>query len=105
MRRRFATRLKWLRDLPGFGVSSEQRINSFIRQWSAAGVVTRQPGPADGAPFPEACWVEMGHALFDDTALFPQPDPPVDPTVGDLAGPVNAPMPMPESEPEPEPEA
>jgi hypothetical protein len=95
--RAFATRLKWLRDLPGFGVSSEQRINSFIRQWHGAGVVTRHPGPDDDAPFPEAFWVELGHALFDDTALFPQPDPPVDPTVGDLAGPVNAPMPEPDS--------
>ena len=90
--RAFETRLKWLRDLPGFSVSSKQRINAFIRQWSAAGVVTRQPGPAD-APFPEAFWVDLGHALFDDTALVPQPDPPLSPTVGDLAGPVNAPLP------------
>jgi hypothetical protein len=96
----FATRLKWLRGLPGFGVSSEQRINAFIRQWHGAGVVTRQPGPVDGEAFPEAFWVELGHALIDDTALFPQPDPPVSPTVGDLAGPVNAPMPKPEPEPD-----
>ena len=57
----------------------------------------RHPGPADDAPFPEAFWVELGYALVDDTALFPQPDPPVDPTAGDLAGPVNAPLPEPDS--------
>ena len=59
--------MKWLRDLPGFGVASRIRINAFIRQWADAGVVTPQPGPEDGAPFPEAFWVELGHALFDDT--------------------------------------
>ena len=63
--RAFEARVKWLRDLPGFGVSSRQRVNAFIRQWHDAGVVTQQPGPAD-APFPESFWVELGHALFDE---------------------------------------
>ena len=31
-----------------------------------AGIVTRQPGPEDDAPFPETFWVELGHALGDD---------------------------------------
>ena len=94
--RAFQTRVKWLRDLPGFGVSSEQRINSFIRQWHLAGVVTQTAGPEDGAVFPEKFWVELGHALFDDTAQFPQPEPPADPSVGDLAGPATAPAATPE---------
>mgnify|MGYP000583693980 CR=1 FL=1 len=96
--RAFAARVKWLRDLPGFGVSSEQRINAFLRQWHRAGVVTQTPGPGDGAAFPETFWVELGHALFDDTALFPQPEPPAEPTVGDQAGPATAPAATPVAE-------
>ena len=88
--------MKWLRDLPGFGVASRIRINAFIRQWADAGVVTPQPGPEDGAPFPEAFWVELGHALFDDSATAPQIDLPVSPTAGDLAGPAGAVIPTPE---------
>jgi hypothetical protein len=95
--RAFQNRVKWLRDLPGFGVASRIRINAFIRQWAAAGVVTPRPGPEDGAPFPEAFWVELGHALFDDSATAPQIDLPVSPTTGDLAGPAGAVMPTPES--------
>jgi hypothetical protein len=64
--RAFAHRVKWLRDLPGFGGANRERINAFIDQWSAAGVVTPQPGPNDDAPFPEQFWVELGHALVDD---------------------------------------
>ena len=94
--RAFATRVKWLRDLPGFGVASRQRVNAFIRQWADAGIVTRRPGPTDDAPFPEEFWVELGHALFDDSATAPKIDLPVHPTTGDLAGPVEAPMPSPE---------
>jgi hypothetical protein len=41
-------------------------MNAFIRQWGDAGIVTRQPGPEDDAPFPETFWVELGHALGDD---------------------------------------
>ncbi|MDF2760080.1 MAG: hypothetical protein K0S99_2714 [Thermomicrobiales bacterium] len=95
--RAFQNREKWMRDLPGFGVASRIRINAFIRQWAAAGVVTPQPGPEDGAPFPEAFWVELGHAFFDDSASAPQIDLPVSPTVGDLAGPVGAGIPTPVS--------
>ncbi len=62
----FMNRVKWLRDLPGFGSSNSERMNAFIAQWSAAGVVTQQPGPEDDAPFPETFWVELGHALADD---------------------------------------
>jgi hypothetical protein len=94
--RAFENRVKWLRDLPGWGVSSRQRINAFIRQWDAAGVVTRMPGPGDGDPFPEAFWVELGHALFDDTSTAPHIDLPLQPTAGDLAGPVDAIIPTPE---------
>jgi hypothetical protein len=94
--RAFQTRVKWLRDLPGFGASSEQRINAFIRQWHLAGVVTQTAGPTDVALFPETFWVEMGHALFNDTAQAPQPEPPADPTVGDLAGPATVPAATPE---------
>jgi hypothetical protein len=94
--RAFANREKWLRDLPGFGVASRIRINAFIRQWADAGVVTRQHGPNDGAPFPEAFWVELGHALFDDSATAPRIDLPTSPTAGDLAGPVGAAIPTPE---------
>lgn len=64
--RAFAHRVKWLRDLPGFGGSNRDRMNAFIRQWGDAGVVTRHPGPEDDAPFPETFWVELGHALGDD---------------------------------------
>ncbi|MDF3017849.1 MAG: hypothetical protein K0R44_3074, partial [Thermomicrobiales bacterium] len=95
--RAFQNREKWMRELPGFGVASRIRINAFIRQWAAAGVVTPQPGPEDGAPFPEAFWVELGHAFFDDSASAPQIDLPVSPTVGDLAGPVGAGIPTPVS--------
>jgi hypothetical protein len=84
--RAFANRVKWLRDLPGFGVASRERINAFIRQWSAAGVVTRQRGPGDDVPFPDAFWVELGHALVDDSSWFPKTDLPLRPTAGDLAG-------------------
>ena len=94
--RAFASREKWLRDLPGFGVASRIRINAFIRQWADAGVVTRQHGPNDDAPFPEAFWVELGHALFDDSATAPKIDLPTSPTAGDLAGPVGAVIPTPE---------
>jgi hypothetical protein len=94
--RAFQNRVKWLRDLPGFGVASRIRINAFIRQWADAGVVTPQLGPEDGAPFPEAFWVELGHALVDDSATAPQIDLPVRPTAGDLAGPAGAVMPTPE---------
>ena len=62
----FAHRVKWLRDLPGFDGSNRERMNAFIRQWGDAGIVTRQPGPEDDAPFPETFWVELGHALGDD---------------------------------------
>jgi hypothetical protein len=64
--RAFANRVKWLRDLPGFDGSNRERMNAFIRQWGDAGVVTRQPGPEDDAPFPETFWVDLGHALGDD---------------------------------------
>jgi len=94
--RAFATRVKWLRDLPGFGVSSRQRVNAFIRQWHDAGVVTLQPGPTD-APFPESFWVELGHALFDDAADYPPIDRPLRPTAGDLTGPADAVSPPPET--------
>ncbi len=93
----FDTRVKWLRDLPGFGVSSKQRINAFIRQWHDAGVVTLKPGPSDDVPFPESFWVELGHALFDDAANYPPIDLPVRPTAGDLAGPSYSAVPEPES--------
>ena len=94
--RAFENRVKWLRDLPGFGVASRIRINAFIRQWADAGVVTPQPGPDDGAPFPETFWVELGHALFDDTPTAPRIDLPASPTAGDLAGPTGAVIPTPE---------
>jgi hypothetical protein len=94
--RAFENRVKWLRDLPGWGVSSRQRINAFIRQWDAAGIVTRQPGPRDDAPFPEDFWVELGRAIVDDSASVAKIDLPVSPTAGDLAGPGDAPLPTPE---------
>jgi hypothetical protein len=58
--------VKWLRDLPGFGGTNRDRNNAFIARWSAAGVVTRHPGPEDDAPVPADFWVEIGHALGDD---------------------------------------
>jgi hypothetical protein len=74
--RAFNDRVKWLRGLPGFEVNSIERVNAFIVQWSRAGVVTRQPGPADGAPFPEEIWVELGDAIDDeDPAGPPQTSP------------------------------
>jgi hypothetical protein len=94
--RAFETRVKWLRGLPGFGVASKVRINAFIRQWSAAGIVTRRPGPSAAAPFPEEFWVELGHAIIDDSATAPNIDLPVSPTTGDLAGPADAPLASPE---------
>jgi hypothetical protein len=63
----FATRVKWLRGLPDLPTSRLPRINGFIAEWGRAGVVTRQAGPADGAPFPPVFWVERGHALSADT--------------------------------------
>jgi len=75
----FATRVKWLRDLPNVPTSRIPRINAFIEQWSQAGVVTRQPGAEEGAPFPAAFWVELGHALAPDEVPLPRPpslDPP-----------------------------
>ena len=92
----FENRVKWLRDLPGFGIASRIRINAFLRQWADAGVVTIQPGPGD-ASFPETFWVELGHHLFDDSASAPHIDLPVSPTVGDLAGPNGTPVATPES--------
>ena len=72
----FRQRVKWLRGLPGFDVDSIQRINSFIAQWSKAGIVTRQPGPPDDPAFPEEIWVELGEAIEDiDPAGPPQPSP------------------------------
>ncbi|MCO5223349.1 MAG: LodA/GoxA family CTQ-dependent oxidase [Thermomicrobiales bacterium] len=92
----FENRVKWLRDLPGFGVSSRIRINAFLRQWSHAGVITAQPGPED-ALFPETFWVELGHQLFDDLETAPDIDLPTTPKEGDLAGvaasPVASPVP------------
>jgi hypothetical protein len=82
----FEKRVRWLRDLPGYGVSGPIRINAFIRQWAAAGVVTPQPGVADGAPFPAAFWVELGHALVDDSATAPKIDLPLRPNADDLSG-------------------
>ena len=54
----FETRVKWVRHLPTSGAA---RLNAFIAEWSRAGVVTQQPGPHDGAPFPNPFWVEIGH--------------------------------------------
>ena len=93
--RAFENRVKWLRDLPGFGVASRIRINAFLRQWADAGIVTPHPGP-DDASFPETFWVELGHHLFDDSATAPRIDLPVTPTTGDLAGPAGTPMATPE---------
>jgi hypothetical protein len=93
--RAFETRVNWLRDLPGFGVASRVRINAFIRQWADAGVVTQHPGPGDAA-FPDTFWVELGHALFDDSAIAPRIELPDAPTTGDLAGPTDAPIATPE---------
>ena len=84
----FETRVKWLRDLPGFGVASQIRINAFIRQWAGAGVVTPHPGP-DDALFPDTFWVELGHLLFDDSATAPAIDLPATPSTGDRAGPTD----------------
>lgn len=95
----FENRVKWLRDLPGFGDSSRIRINAFLRQWADAGVVTAQPGPGDAA-FPETFWVELGHHLFDDLPTAPHIDLPLHPTTGDLTGPTNAPLGTPEADPE-----
>ncbi len=61
----FATRVKWLRGLPDVRTSSRTRINAFVHQWGRAGVVTRHPGPADGADFPDEFWVELGHNLSE----------------------------------------
>jgi hypothetical protein len=93
----FENRVKWLRDLPGFGDSSRIRINAFLRQWADAGVVTARPGP-DDPTFPDTFWVELGHHLFDDLATAPHIDLPVNPTAGDLAGPTGAPVPIPSPE-------
>jgi len=65
----FTHRVKWLRDLPGFGRSNRERMNAFVAQWSAAGIVTPQPGPEDDAPFPATFWVELGHALVDESSV------------------------------------
>jgi hypothetical protein len=94
--RAFENRVKWLRDLPGFGVASRIRINAFLRQWADAGIVTPHPGPDDPS-FPETFWVELGHHLFDDSAIAPRIDLPVTPTTGDLAGPAGTPLATPES--------
>jgi hypothetical protein len=67
----FATRVKWLRGLPNVTTSSRTRINAFIKEWGRAGVVTRSPGPADGADFPDQFWVELGHDL---SAVVDEPD-------------------------------
>ena len=91
----FENRVKWLRDLPGFGDSSRIRINAFLRQWADAGVVTAHPGPDDPA-FPETFWVELGHHLFDDLATAPHIGIPATPTVGDLAGATGSPLATPE---------
>jgi hypothetical protein len=91
--RAFETRVKWLRDLPGFGESSKIRINAFLRQWADAGVITPRSGPGDPA-FPDTFWVELGHRLFDDLATAPRIEPPATPTVGDLAGPAGSPVPV-----------
>jgi hypothetical protein len=61
--RAFATRPKWLRGLPSIKTSPIPRINAFIAVWDRAGIVTRQRGPDDGAPFPDEIWVELGHAI------------------------------------------
>lgn len=61
--RAFTTRVKWLRGLPDVRTSSQTRINAFIKEWGRAGVVTRHPGPTDGAEFPADFWVELGHDL------------------------------------------
>jgi hypothetical protein len=82
----FENRVRWLRGLPGYGVSGRARINAFSRQWAAAGVVTPQPGPDDDAPFPQAFWVELGHALVDDSATAPSIDLPLRPNADDLSG-------------------
>jgi hypothetical protein len=74
----FENRVKWLRDLPGFGVASRIRINAFLRQWADAGVVTSRPGPDDPS-FPETFWVELGHNFFDDSPTAPPPSPPIAP--------------------------
>ena len=84
--RAFETRVKWLRGLPGYGLSSMERVNAFIRQWGAAGIVTPLPGPADAAPFPPTIWGEQGWAFVDDSAEFPVLDIPIAPSVGDQAG-------------------
>ena len=70
----FENRVKWLRDLPGFGVTSRIRINAFLRQWADAGVVTSRPGPGDPS-FPETFWVELGHNFFDDLPTAPPTNP------------------------------
>jgi hypothetical protein len=93
----FENRVKWLRDLPGFGDSSRIRINAFLRQWADAGVVTVRPGPGDSA-FPDTFWVELGHHFFDDQATAPHIELPASPTAGDLAGPTGAPVPIPSPE-------
>jgi hypothetical protein len=41
--------------------------------------------------------VELGHHLFDDSAIAPRIDLPVTPTTGDLAGPAGTPLATPES--------
>lgn len=71
-RRAFATRRKWLRGLPSLRTSPVPRINAFIAIWDKAGIVTRQPGPTDEAPFPDAFWVELGHAIDPDDPAIPR---------------------------------
>lgn len=62
----FAERVKWLRGLP----AARERglvipfINTFVKEWSKQGVITRQPGPGDGS-FPDNLWVETGFAGDD----------------------------------------
>jgi hypothetical protein len=70
--RAFATRLKWLRGLPSITGSPVPRINAFIAIWDKAGVVTREAGPDDGAPFPTTFWVERGHAIDPADPAIPK---------------------------------
>ena len=71
-RRAFATRPKWLRGLPSIRSSPVPRINAFIAVWDKAGIVTRQRGPDDGAPFPDEIWVELGHAIDPGDPAIPR---------------------------------
>ncbi len=70
--RAFATRPKWLRGLPSIKTSPIPRINAFIAVWDKAGIVTRRPGPDDGAPFPDELWVEEGHAIDPADPAIPR---------------------------------